>query len=439
MSGPWVGAGGIVVMLAAMLLMGLEPGIAMAAVGFAGLLVLRTPASFGDLLAGTTGPDFWGVFANYGFTVIPLFVLLGEVIYYAGYSDKLFKAAGAWAGHRKGGLAITTILACAGFSAICGSNTATAATMSAVAMPAMRDQKYHPRLRSGAVAAGSTLGVMIPPSIVLVVYGLYTGQSVGKLFAGTIIPGLLLTTAFVATVMILCARHPDWAPAAGRSTWGERLRSVPQVLDIVLLFGIVMAALFSGRVTPTEAAGVGALLGIVVCVVRGRLTFTAFRRSITDTLRITSMVFLILAGATVFGRFLVLSRLPFVLTETVATMNLPSYVVFGLMLLCYVIGGCVMDALAFLLISLPLFMPLVLQMGYDPIWFGEVLCLVTTMGAITPPVGVSCFVVSGMARDVKSEDVFRGAAYFLPAYAVVFVLMTLLPHLTVGWLAGLSR
>jgi tripartite ATP-independent transporter DctM subunit len=434
-----IGYLGIAAMLALILFFGMSPGLAMLLAGFAGLLALNPPHTVAALLNGTVGSEVWTVFSNYGFTVIPLFVLLGEVIFHAGYSDRLFRAAQAWFGHKRGGLAVTTILACAGFSAICGSNTATAATMSSVALKPMSRNKYHPELKCGSLAAGSTLGAMIPPSIVLVVYGLYTGQSIGKLFAGSILPGLTLTAAFVLTVKAIIWRHPDWAQPGVRGSRKRRLAMLPQVIDVAVLFAVIMVSMFSGVVTPTEAAGLGALLGIVGCAVRGKLSRQAFGKAVGATLRITSMVFLILAGATVFGRFLVLTRLPFELTEWVTRTDLSPALILLFMMGCYLVGGCIMDALAFLLISLPLFEPLVTRMGYDLVWFGQVVCLVTTLGAITPPVGVSCFVVAGMSPDANSAQVFRGAMRFLPAYVFVYVLLNLFPNQMVGWLAGLVR
>ncbi len=434
-----IGYLGISFMLVLILFTGMSPGLAMLLAGFGGLLALNPPQSFAALLNGTVGSEVWTVFSNYGFTVIPLFVLLGEVIFHAGYSDRLFRAAQTWFGHKRGGLAVTTILACAGFSSICGSNTATAATMSSVALTPMSRYKYHPELKCGSIAAGSTLGAMIPPSIVLVVYGLYTGLSIGKLFAGSILPGLLLTACFVLTVKVIIWRHPDWAQPGVRGSRRRRLATLPQVVDVAVLFGVIMTAMFSGVVTPTEAAGLGALLGILGCLLRGKLTRPAFMKALSATLRITAMVFLILAGATVFGRFLVLTRLPFLLTEWVTQMNMAPAMILLFMMACYLIGGCLMDALAFLLISLPLFEPLVTHMGYDLVWFGQVVCLVTTLGAITPPVGVSCFVVAGMSPDANSAQVFRGAMRFLPAYVFVYLLLNLFPGAMVGWLAGMVR
>lgn len=434
-----IGLAGIAAMLALILGMGMSPGLAMLLTGFGGMLALHPPATLAALCGGTAGTEIWGVFSNYGFTVIPLFVLLGEVIFHAGYSDRLFHAAEAWVGHKRGGLAVTTILAAAGFSSICGSNTATAATMSSVALQPMTRAGYHAELKCGSIAAGSTLGAVIPPSIVLVVFGLYTGVSIGKLFAGSIVPGLLLTLAFLLTVQAVVWRHPGWAPPGKRGTRAQRLATLPAVVDVLALFGLIMASMFSGVVTPTEAAGFGALLAIVGCAVRGRLTATALAKALRATLRITAMVFLILAGATVFGKFLVLTRLPFLLTEWVARLNLAPSLVLLVMMGCYLVGGCLMDALAFLLISLPLFEPMVRNMGYDLVWFGQLVCLVTTLGAITPPIGVSCFVVAGMAPDATSAQVTRGAMRFLPAYAFVYLLLNLFPQATVGFLSGLVR
>ena len=435
MSDPVLGLCAIGVMIVVMLVSRMPAAFVMAVVGFVGFAIVRSPQA----ALGLLGTEIWTLFSRQEFTVIPMFILVGEFIFYAGYNDRLFHATYTWAGHRRGGLAIATILACAGFSAICGSNTATAATMSAVAIPSMKKYGYHPILRTGAVAAGSTLGVMIPPSIVLVVYGLYTGQSIGKLFIGTVIPGLLLTLFLSMTVVAMCRRHPDWGPEGPNATWGERLRCIPDVLDILVLFLVIMSALLSGKVTATEAAAVGCTLGLVFCLIRRRLSRHAFTMAVYDTLRISCLVFMILVGATLFGRFMTATGLPSAVAVWIGGLAWPAWAVLGMMLLCYLAGGCFMDALAFLLISLPIFSPLAAQLGYDPVWFGEVLCLVTTLGAITPPVGISCFVVAGMSKDVPMEQVFKGAMYYIPAYIITFLLMLLSPYWTVLALSGLAK
>ena len=426
MDGPIVGVYGIIIMFLVLFLFRIPAGFTMALVGFLGVAYV---VSFKAAL-GMIGTEMWNIFSNYGLTVIPMFILVGEFVHYAGYNDGLYHATYRWFGHYKGGLAITTIMACAGFSAISGSNTATAATMSTVAIPAMKKYNYHPILSAGSVVAGSTLGVMIPPSIVLVVYGLYTGQSIGKLFFGNIMPSVILTGLIAATVFFICFRHPDWAPKAAKSTWKERWQALPEAVDILILFGIIMYALFTGVVTATEAAAASCTLGLVICLVRRKLTWDKFLKSVVDTLRISCLVFMIVAGATIFGRFLAVTRLPFEAAGWISSLDMPNWVMLWFILFCYIIGGCVMDALAFLLVSLPIFYPLVMHMGYDPIWFGQVITIVTTMGAIMPPIGICCYVVAGMS-DIPLATVFRGGFYYIPSYLIAIILLMLSPYWTV--------
>jgi tripartite ATP-independent transporter DctM subunit len=311
--------------------------------------------------------------------------------------------------------------------------------MGAVAIPAMKKYRYFPTLSAGAVAAGSTLGVMIPPSIVLVVYGLYTSQSIGKLFFGVVIPGLTLAALMAATVSLICLRHPDWGPPSAKASWGERFRALPGILDVVLLFFAIMFALLGGKVTATEAAAASSFLALVICLARRKLDWKRFKGAVYDTLRISCMVFMIVAGATVFGRFMAVTRLPYEVAAWIGESRLPGWTILLMMLGCYAIGGCIMDALAFLLISLPIFFPLAEKIGYDPVWFGVVLCLITTLGAITPPVGICCFVVAGMNKDIPLRDVFKGSMYYIPAYVVALALLMLFPKFMVSMLADMVR
>jgi tripartite ATP-independent transporter DctM subunit len=435
MDGPLVGVYGIIIMFLVLFLFRIPAGFTMALIGFLGIVYMT---SFKAAL-GMIGTEMWNIFSNYGLTVIPMFILVGEFVHHAGYNDGLYYATYRWFGHRRGGLAITTIMACAAFSAISGSNTATAATMSTVAIPAMKKYKYHPLLNAGSVAAGSTLGVLIPPSIVLVVYGLYTGQSIGKLFFGNIMPSVILTVLIAATVLLICYRHPDWGPAAAKSTWKERWQALPEALDILILFAIIMYALFTGVVTATEAAAASCTLGLVICLIRRKLPWEKFKKSVVDTLRISCLVFMIVAGATIFGRFLAVTRLPFEAAGWIGSLDMPNWVMLWFILFCYIIGGCVMDALAFLLVSLPIFYPLVTQMGYDPIWFGQVITIVTTMGAIMPPIGICCYVVAGMAKDIPLATVFRGSMYYLPSYIISIILLMLFPYWTVMFFSDLVK
>jgi tripartite ATP-independent transporter DctM subunit len=435
MSGPIVGVYGIIIMFAVLFLFRIPAAFTMAIVGFLGVAYV---ANFSAAL-GMIGTDMWNIFSSYGLTVIPMFILVGEFVHYAGYNDGLYHATYKWFGHYRGGLAITTIMACAAFSAISGSNTATAATMSQVAIPAMRKYGYHPQLNAGSVAAGATLGVLIPPSIVLVVYGLYTGQSIGKLFFGNIMPSAILTVLIAATVAYICWRHPDWGPAGEKSGWKERFKALPDIVDILILFAIIMYALFTGVVTATEAAAAACSLGLVICLIRRKLTWDNFIKSVVDTLRISCLVFMIVAGAVVFSRFLALTRLPFEAAGWISGLALPNWMLLWIILICYIIGGCVMDALAFLLVSLPIFYPIVMAMGYDPIWFGQVITIVTTMGSIMPPIGICCYVVAGMAKDIPLGTVFRGGLWYIPAYILSIIVLMLSPYWTVFVFSNLVR
>jgi C4-dicarboxylate transporter DctM subunit len=433
-SGPVVGVLGIGAMFLILFFLRIPAAFTMTLVGFAGITLVT---SF-HAACTIVGTEMWNIFSNYGLTVIPLFILVGEIVHYAGYNFSLYDATYKWFGHFRGGLAMTTIMASAAFSAISGSNTATAATMSAVAIPAMKEYNYHPMLNAGAVSAGATLGVLIPPSLVLVVYGLYTGQSIGKLFFGNIIPSVILTVAILATVVWICRMHPDWGAAGPRFGWKERMKALPEAVDILVLFGIIMYALFTGVVTATEAAAVSCFLGYAICLARRKLTWKKFVDSMKDTLRISCMVFMIVAGAVIFARFLTLTRLPFEIADWIGTLALPRWMVLWVILFCYIIGGCVMDALAFLLVSLPIFYPLVIQLGYDPIWFGQVVTIVTTMGSIMPPIGICCYVVSGMS-GIPLATVFRGCFYYIPAYIVSIVILMISPYWTVLVLSDMVR
>ncbi len=435
MSGPMVGVYGILVMFAVLFLLRMPAAFTMALVGFCGIVYVT---SF-KAACGIIGSDLWNIFSSYSLTVIPMFILVGEFLQYAGYSDSLYHSTYKWFGHFRGGLAMTTIMASAAFSAICGSNTATAATMSAVAIPAMKKYGYHPILNAGAVAAGSTLGVMIPPSIVLVVYGLYTSQSIGKLFFGNIIPSIILTVLIGVTVFLICARHPTWGPRGEKATWMEKFKALPDMIDIFVLFLVIMYALFTGMVTTTEAAALSCSLGLIICLLRRKLSWKKFVVSIVDTLRISCLVFMIVAGATVFGHFLALTRLPYAAADWIGTLNLPPWMILWVILIVYIIGGCIMDALAFLLISLPILFPLVEKLGYDPIWYGQVITIVTTMGAIMPPIGICCYVVSGMSEDIPISTVFKGALYYIPAYIISIIILMLLPYWTVLVLSNLVK
>lgn len=429
-----VGVIGILVLLFVLFFLGMPVGFAMAIVGFVGYCyVLNFKAGLGML-----STELWMTFSKYGLTVIPLFILMGQIAFYSGVNRKLYDAAYKWVGQIRGGIAMATVMACAAFSAICGSNAATAATMTTVALPEMKKFKYEPMLSTGAIACGSTLGVVIPPSVVLIVIGLYTGQSIGKLFYGGVAAGILLAVLLTVTVYVVCSLRPGWGPVGEKTTFGEKLRALPGAVEMLILFFLVMLGLYFGFFTPAEAGAAGSLFALLISVVQRGLSRQGFINSIVDTLRISCMVIMIVAGATIFGKFLTVTRIPFNIAEWVTGLPVPDFLVMGIILLIFVIGGAVMDALALLLITIPIFFPVAESMGHDPIWFSVTITVVTTLGAVTPPVGATTYVVGGMARDVPLESVFKGVAFFLPAYILCIILLMAFPGI-VTFLPNLIR
>ena len=416
---------GTLLLLACIFLLRIPVAFAMGIIGFFGFAyVLNWNAATGML-----GTELWNVFSNYGLTVIPLFILMGQICFYSGVNERLYKSAYAWMGQIRGGIAMTTVLACAGFAAICGSNSATAATMSTVALPEMKKFKYNPILSTGAVAAGATLGVVIPPSVVLIIIGLQTSQSIAQLFVGGMVPGILLTLLFLGTIWYLCRTHDDWGPAGPKTTLAQKLRSLPGSIEMVILFILVMGGLFLGFFTPTEAGAAGAALALLISLISGKMNWKKFHLAVNDSLKISCMIMTIMLGAVLFGRFLTVTRLPFEAAGWVAGLPIPPVVIIMVICLIYVIGGMVMDALALLLVTIPIFFPVVTAMGYDPLWFGVLITVVTTLGAITPPVGVNMFIVASMAKDVPMTDVFKGATYFMAAYCICIALLMAFPSL----------
>ena len=425
MSLAWVGIAGIGILMLILFFLGMPVGFAMAIVGFGGFCYVVS------LKAGLNmvGAVFWTTFSQYGLTVIPLFIFMGQIAYYSGVNAKLYTAAYRWVGHIRGGMAMATVLACSAFSAICGSNAATAATMSTVALPEMRKYGYNPMLSTGAVACGSTLGVVIPPSVVLIVIGLSTEQSIARLFYGGIGAGIVLTLFLMGTVFLVCRRHPDWGPAGPRFSRGERVAALYAAMEMAVLFLLVMLGLYFGAFTPAEAGAAGSFFAVAISLARGLLSWQGFFYAVKDTLRISCMVIAIVAGAVIFGRFLTITRIPFEIAAWVVGLPVPKVAVIGIIFVIYIIGGAVMDALALLLITIPIFFPVATQLGYDPIWFAVTITVITTLGAVTPPVGATTYVVGAMAKDVPLEDVFKGTAYFLPAYVLCIALLMLFPQI----------
>ncbi|MDD5705821.1 MAG: TRAP transporter large permease [Kiritimatiellae bacterium] len=427
---------GVLGLLAMLLLLAasLPVAVVMGVVGVAGFALIVTPQAALAMLPA----DLHDVLSNYGLTVIPMFVFMGQVCFHAGISRKLFNAAYRWMGWLPGGLAMATVGACTAFGAICGSGPATAATMSAVAMPEMRRFKYDDALASGTVAAGGSLGMLIPPSVVFIVYGVLTEQSIGKLFISGIVPGLLIAVLFCLTIWLQCRRKPALGPAGPRFTWRERLAALKGVIETLALFALVMGGMFGGWFTPTEGAAVGAAGSVVVAAIVGKCTWSMIWRSVQETIRTSCMVMIIVAGATVFGHFLAVTQIPSNLAAWLSALPLPAWVVLSLIVAFYLVAGCFVDALALIMLTIPIFYPVVLKLGYHPIWFGVIIVIVTQMGVITPPVGVNVYVVSGMERDLPLQTVFRGAMPFLLALVAAVALLLIFPGLAT-WLPGLVK
>lgn len=404
----------------------------MTLVGFVGFAIKVSPDAALKLLAR----DFFGVYSSYGLTIIPLFIFMGQIAFNAGISRKLYDTAYKMVGSFSGGLATATVCACTAFGAVCGSSPATAATIATVGLPEMKRYGYADELATGSVAAGGSLGMLMPPSVVLIVYGILTEQSIGALFVAAIVPAVFMTILFVAAVWLYCRANPEQGPACESHPWGERLRSLLQTGDTLAVFAIVMLGLFMGWFTPTEAGGVGAAAVLLISVLRRQITWAGFVKSAYETLRTSCMVLLLVAGAVVFGHFLAVTRIPFEVAQWVAALNMPGWAVIAMIVLVYLLGGCFIDALALIMLTIPIFFPIIVDLGYDPVWFGIIIVLVTQMGVITPPVGINVYVVNGIAVDVPLEKIFRGVLPFLAALVVGTAILVALPQLVL-WLPQL--
>jgi len=400
---------------------------AMALVGFAGFSYMTSSSVAMNMVVR----ELYSSFSSYSLSVIPMFVWMGFLAYYSGIGTRLYIFAYRLIGHWPGGLAIATQTACAVFGAICGSNTATAATMGAIALPEMKKYKYDTSLATASIAAGGVLGVLIPPSVIFIVYGMATEQSIGKLFIAGILPGLLLMFLYQAVIYFLTRRKPELGPAGPRFSWRERLSALRGGLaEVLIVFALSMGGLFAGWFTATEAGAVGAM-GVLLAALAGRnLSWENFKKSLYDTTRTSAMIMLLVAGSIIFGRFMAISRVPFELAGWAGTLDLPPFIIMGIILLIYLILGCFIDALALILLTIPIFYPIAVGMlGYDPIWFGVIIVLVVAMGVITPPVGMNVYIIKGIAPDVPLEVIFRGIWPFLLAIIVCLAILIAFPQI----------
>lgn len=398
--------------------------------GFA--MVVSSPASLSMMTV-----DFFDTFSSYSLTVIPLFIFMGQVAFHAGISKRLFHAAYCWLGMFRGGLAMATVGACAGFGAICGSGPATAATMASVALPEMKRYRYDMELASGTVAAGGSLGMLIPPSVVFIVYGILTEQSIGKLFISGVMPGIMIAIMFCITIHLLCRRRPHLGPAAEGVTWSMRWKSLAGIAETLVLFVVIIGGMFVGLFTPTEAAGVGAAGALAIALIQRRLGWKAFVQCLNETVRTSCMVMIIVAGAVVFGRFLAVTRIPYELASWQTGLAFPPWAIVGLIILFYLIAGCFVDALGLILLTVPIFYPVIEALGYNLIWFGVIIVVVTQMGVISPPVGVNVYVVSGIERGLPLQTVFKGSLPFLVCLVVAAAILVAFPQISL-WLPSMT-
>jgi C4-dicarboxylate transporter DctM subunit len=412
-------------LLVFLFLLRMPVAFAMALVGFVGFAYLTTPEAALHLL----GRDIFDTFSSYPLSVIPMFILMGTFAFASGISQRLFKMTYTWIGHWTGGLTIATVFASAGFGAICGSSTATAATMGKISLPEMKKYNYDDTLATGTVAAAGTLGILIPPSTVLIVYGYLTEESIGKLFIAGVLPGILLTILFAATVRLLCWRNPAIGPPGARSSWKERLRTMTGIIEAMILFVLAIGGLFAGLFSPTQAGAIGAGGALIIGLARRQLSWRSFIDAGKEGLRTACMVLFIIMGAVVFVHFMAVSRIPFLLAEWLGELPIHPMAVMAVIVFIYFIGGFFMDAMGLIVVTIPIFFPVVMKLGFDPIWFGVIVVLVGEMGVITPPVGVNVFVIKGIAPDVPLEKIFKGIFPFLAALIIVTIILFIFPQI----------
>ena len=421
MSSVLIGIIGLSVLLA-LFLTGIELGFAMALVGFVGFgAIVSFPAAM-NLLA----KHIYDVFSSYGFTVIPLFILMGQVAYNAGIAKRLFDSSYKFVGHIPGGLALATVAGATAFKAICGSSPATAATFASVAVPEMDRYGYDKRLSTGVVASVGTLGILIPPSVTLIVFGMITEQSIGKLFLAGIIPGLIIAVFFGLTIVIWCSVNPRLGPKGARSSWKERFASLPELVWVLAVFVIIVGGLMKGFFTPTEAGSVGTFAVILLAAAQRGISLRGFVKSLSESLRTACMVLMLIAGSTVLGHFLAVTRIPMIASEWVVSLPVNRYLIMVFISLIYLLGGSFLDDLAFMVLATPIFFPAVVKLGFDSLWFGTIIAITVMIGVVIPPVAMNVFVVKNITK-VPFGVIYRGVAPFLVGLVLCAALLFLAP------------
>ena len=433
-------------------LMNLSPD-AVAVIGFVALftlMLLRVPVGMAMGLVGVCGYSYIAgsgpalkligqtsmrTVTDYTFGVIPMFMLMGAFVSVSGVSRELFRAANAFIGHLRGGLGVATVLACGGFAAICGSSVATAATFSSVAYPEMRRFGYPQSFSTGVIAAGGTLGAMLPPSTVLAVYAILTQQDIGKLFMAGIVPGLLAMAMYVMTIFIIVKVRPDWLPRGETTTWKQRFAGLKDVWAPLVLFVFVIGGLYGGFFTPTEAGGVGATGAFLLGVLRGKLDRAGILEALLSATRTAAAVFTVLIGALIFGYFLTITQTPQKLTGFLTELGLGPYGVLALIMVMYLILGCLMDAMAMIILTVPIIFPVIVQLGFDPIWFGIIIVMTVELGLIHPPVGMNVFVIKSVVHGVSFMTIFKGVIPFVLTDILRLIILIAFPMIAL-WLPG---
>src|SRR6188768_985464 len=417
------------VSLFVLMLLRVPIGMAMGLVGVAGFGYLTSAGPALKIVGHTT----MRTVTDFNFAVIPLFLLMGAFATTSGMSRELFRSANTFVGHLRGGLGIATIAACGGFAAICGSSVATAATFSKVAYPEMRRFNYPQSFSTGVIAAGGTLGIMIPPSTVFAVYGLITEQDVGKLFIAGVVPGILAVAMYMITITVIGMIRPGFLPAGQPAPWSEKLAAMKDIWATLLLFAFVIGGIYGGLFTATEAAGMGAAGAFIIGVVRRRLSPADIRRSLLEATRTTAAVFTVLIGALLFGYFLTITQTPQNVTSFLTGLGIGKYGVLALIMLMYLVLGCLMDALAMIILTVPIVFPVIKELGFDPIWFGVIVVMTVELGLIHPPVGMNIFVIKSVVEDVKISTIFYGVIPFIITDLIRLVILIAFPILAL-WL-----
>ncbi len=414
------------VLLAFLLFLGMPIAFALMLVGFTGICLLSGPGAALPVVAQTV----YGVAASYPYTIIPLFILMGSFAGQAGITRDLYTTFDKIFRKLPGGLGVATIAACTGFAALSGSSVAAAAAMGNVALPEMRRFGYHPKLATGIVAAGGTLSFLIPPSLGFVVYGMLTEQSIGKLLISGILPGLLLSAAYIGVIIVQVKMNPALAPATpGKVSLGEKLKALAGIWETLLVFFIVMGGIYGGFMNPTEAGAIGATALLVIVLVKGRLSFGGLFKACLEMARISTMVLFLVAGATVFSYFLALSTIPALVSNWIVGLVVSRYAVLVIIIAIYFLLGCFLDSVSMMVLTLPVIFPVITALHFDPIWFGVICVLMMEAGLMTPPVGLNVYTLAGIAKDVPMIEIFKGAAPFLFSIIGTTVILTIWPKI----------